>query len=91
MDFKKILYKHVPQNLIDRPKMGFSVPLGDWLRGPLKDWAENLINQQRINEEGYLNPVTVKTKWDEHNSYSRNWQYQLWNILMFQSWLEYNK
>lgn len=85
---RQVLYKHVPKNLIDRPKMGFGIPLDTWLRGPLRDWAESLLNLDRLNNEGFLNPVPIRKKWHEHLSGKRNWQYHLWDILMFQSWLE---
>lgn len=85
---KQVLYKHVPQGLIDRPKMGFGVPIDVWLRGPLKDWAASLIDQKRLVEEGFFDPAPILKKWQEHQSGERNWQYHLWDILMFQAWLE---
>ncbi|WP_245182984.1 asparagine synthase (glutamine-hydrolyzing) [Haematospirillum jordaniae] len=85
---REVLYRHVPKQLIERPKMGFGVPIDAWLRGPLKDWAEALLDQDRLRREGFFNPVSVHTKWAEHLSGKRNWQYLLWNVLMFQSWLE---
>ena len=88
---KQILYKYVPRNLIDRPKMGFGVPLGSWLSGPLREWAEELMNEKRLQREGYFNPEMVRLKWSEHLSGKRNWQYVLWNVLMFQAWLEENQ
>ena len=88
---RQILYKYVPQKLIERPKMGFGVPIDSWLRGPLRDWAENLINESRLRREGFLNPEPIRKKWAEHLSGRRNWQYQLWNVLMFQAWLEANQ
>ena len=69
--------------------MGFGVPLADWLRGPLREWAENLLNPVRIKSEGYLSADLIETTWAEHLSGKRNWQYKLWTILMFQSWLEF--
>lgn len=84
---RQLLYKYVPKELIDRPKMGFGVPIDSWLRGPLKVWAEGLLNESRLVDEGYLNSFQVRQKWLEHLSGKRNWQYQLWNILMFQAWL----
>jgi len=88
---RQILYKYVPRKLIERPKMGFGVPIGNWLRGPLKDWAENLINKNRLICEGYFNPELIYKIWQEHQSNQRNWEYLLWNILMFQAWLDENK
>lgn len=88
---RQLLYKYVPRELIERPKMGFSLPIDSWLRGPLKEWAEGLINESRLHQEGYLNPLPIMQKWSEHLSGKRNWQYHLWNVLMFQAWLEEQK
>ena len=88
---REVLYKHVPRNLIERPKMGFAVPMADWLRGPLRDWAEMLLNERRLSSDGFFNESIVRNKWSEHLTGKRNWHYQLWNILMFQAWLEKNR
>lgn len=87
---REVLYKHVPKDLIERPKMGFGIPLAELLRGPLRDWAENLLNDRRLKEDGFFNVLLVRNKWNEHISGRRNWHHQLWNVLMFQSWLDAN-
>ena len=85
---RQVLYEYIPKPLIDRPKMGFAVPLGDWLRGPLKNWASDLLDQQSLASQGVLNTDLVSEKWREHLSGHRNWEHQLWGVLMFQSWME---
>ena len=87
---REVLYRHVPKELIERPKMGFGVPLAEWLRGPLKDWAESLLDEKRLHQEGFFNVEFVRDKWLEHLNGNRNWSFQLWNVLMFQAWLENN-
>ena len=82
---KNILYKYIPKNLIERPKMGFSIPLEEWLKGPLKDWASDLLQKKEL-EENYIDSEKVIKKWNEHIKGVRNWQYQLWPILIYQSW-----
>lgn len=85
---REVLFKYVSRELIERPKKGFSIPLSSWLRGELREWGESLIDPNLLKQQGYLNPVAIKELWDEHQSGKRNWCYVLWNILMFQSWLE---
>jgi asparagine synthase (glutamine-hydrolysing) len=85
---RQLLYKYVPKKLIERPKMGFGIPLGQWLRGPLREWAEELLNEKRLEKEGYLNPQPVAEVWKKHLSGKYDYSTRLWAILMFQAWLE---
>ncbi len=88
---RQVLYRHIPKNLIDRPKMGFDLPLDQWLREPLREWAESLLNKDRLKSDGILNPTPILEKWKNHLSGKKNYQYSLWGILMFQAWKEYWK
>jgi asparagine synthase (glutamine-hydrolysing) len=88
---RQVLYRYMPRSLIDRPKMGFGVPLDSWLRGPLREWAEYLLDGGRLYRQGVLNPVPVRDRWEAHVNRGQNWAYPLWNILMAQAWLERNK
>jgi asparagine synthase (glutamine-hydrolysing) len=85
---RQVLYQYVPPALIERPKMGFAIPIDAWLRGPLRDWAESYLAEERLRREGFFDPAPVRQKWAEHLSGRRNWQYPLWAVLMFQTWLE---
>ncbi|MCB0391662.1 MAG: asparagine synthase (glutamine-hydrolyzing) [Bdellovibrionales bacterium] len=84
---RQLLYKYVPKELIERPKMGFGMPIGEWLRGPLNDWAETLLSESMLQKSGMLDVKNIRLRWEEHKSGHRNWNMSLWNILMFQQWL----
>ncbi len=83
---RQVLHKYVPQDLLERPKMGFGVPIEHWLRGPLREWAEHLLSDEAMQQHGLLNKSAIREKWQEHLSGTRNWQGMLWNALMFQDW-----
>ena len=85
---RQLLYRYVPRELIERPKMGFAVPLGDWLRGPLRGWAEHLLDERRLRDEGYFSPEPIRELWNAHVAGRADEYPRLWPILMFQSWLE---
>ena len=88
---RQVLYKHVPPKMVDRPKTGFAISIDSWLRGPLREWGESLLDGRRLKQEGIFHVTEVRKKWNEHLSGARNWHYYLWSILMFQAWLEVNK
>jgi asparagine synthase (glutamine-hydrolysing) len=88
---RQLLHRYVPKELVDRPKQGFSVPISDWLRGPIRPWAEELLGERRLNQEGLFAAQPIRQIWSEHLSGRRNWQPQLWAILTFQAWLEHQR
>jgi asparagine synthase (glutamine-hydrolysing) len=85
---RQVLYRYVPRELVERPKSGFAIPLGAWLRGELRDWADSLLDASRLRQEGYFRPEPVQQKWAEHLSGQREWETQLWSVLMFETWIE---
>jgi asparagine synthase (glutamine-hydrolysing) len=85
---REVLYRHVPRALIERPKTGFGVPLSDWLRGPLRGWAEHLLDEHRLREQGLLDVAYVRRLWREQIEGQREWKYLLWDVLMLQAWLD---
>jgi asparagine synthase (glutamine-hydrolysing) len=85
---RQVLYRHVPRELIERPKAGFSIPVGQWLRGPLRDWAESLLDAQRLQAEGFFHPTPIRARWAEHLAGQRDHTTSLWAVLMFQAWLQ---
>lgn len=88
---RQLLYKYVPPALIDRPKMGFGVPIETWLRGPLREWAEDLLTEKKLEDQGFLDANPIRERWNQHVSGTCNWNNELWDVLMFQAWLEHEQ
>ena len=87
---RQVLYKYVPRQLVERPKMGFGVPIGAWLRGPLREWAESFLDERRLRNDGFFMPTPIREKWTQHVAGLRRWDHALWSVLMFQTWLDEN-
>jgi len=85
---RQVLYQYVPSWMVERPKKGFGVPIDSWLKGPLRGWVEALLDERRLKDESFFNPEPIRQKWQEHLAGKHNWQYYLWDVLMFQAWLE---
>lgn len=83
---RQILYQHVSRELVERPKIGFGIPVGDWLRGPLRGWTEDLLSEETLRREGLIDPVPVRRAWAEHLSGRRDWTNRLWIVLMLMAW-----
>ena len=85
---RDLVQRHIHREVAERHKLGFGVPIDQWLRGPLRDWAEDLLNEKRLTDEGYFHPKPIRETWEAHLTGRSNHQYLLWDVLMFQAWLE---
>ena len=88
---REVLKRYIPEKYVNRPKMGFSIPLKEWLKGPLKNWAEELLDPSRLKEEEFFDHNVVNLRWEEHLNGEKDWSKLLWSILIFQIWLDHNK
>ena len=84
---RELLYREVPRQMLERPKAGFAIPLGDWLRGPLRDWAEELLDERRLKDEGWFDAPAVRRRWRRHLAATQDSSAAMWAVLMFQAWL----
>jgi asparagine synthase (glutamine-hydrolysing) len=85
---RQVLERHVPAALVERPKMGFGLPIGAWLRGELAPWAEHLLDERRLRDQGLLDPLPIRRAWELHRSGRRDLGYELWDVLVLQSWID---
>jgi asparagine synthase (glutamine-hydrolysing) len=85
---RQVLYRYVPEKLIDRPKMGFGIPVGLWLRKPLREWAESLLTPEKLNRQSSVDPSLISHRWHQHLSGGRNWTEAMWSVLVYQAWLD---
>jgi asparagine synthase (glutamine-hydrolysing) len=85
---RRLLARYVPDHLTERPKMGFSMPVREWLRAPLREWAESLLDASRLRAEGLFDVALVRRRWEAHVAGERDWHYPLWVVLMFEAWRE---
>src|SRR5262249_35672862 len=88
---RQVLYQYVPAALVDRPKKGFSAPIAEWLRGPMRAWAEELLDGTRLRQEDFFDAGHIRRNWREHLDRKRDWSAGLWHVLMFQAWLDEQK